>query len=466
MLNDVTKTKQVEEKRIREKALILGKISHEFKNPFIAICETIDDLKETNSNQGTKTQIRDRQNKLSFLGNLCQYMILLIKDFEVISSLENRLNVDIFPSKFPADEFINEVGQIISALLKKKNSREIINLKVSKDASIKTLTTDNLRLKQILINLTSNSIKFTEKGYIELKIEKYMSYQSIYNEDIIETIIPYSYADYQLLCNNNPKIIIKFSILDTGKGLSKEFITNFNNSSLKIQKENSAENTLGTGYGLEIVRNLCKTIGSSIKVENNFPNGSIFYFAIYQDYKDEEDTLSYDDNANNNIFDCDGVEFSETNNPNIISTKNNQFKKKFVSFDDQLIFKDKRTQMTNIQNLENNQIFKSLKTICSVSLNDSDDIKLKSNISIMERNVGKNLKSCLSITTLKNSNLFCDIPKALYDKYKQENIIIQNVDDVPVLERQVDNLREVIPKEANEHLEVNRGINIINNLNK
>jgi len=110
-------------------------------------------------------------------------------------------------------------------------------------------------------------------------------------------------------------------------------------------------------------------------------------------------------------------------------------KKEFISLDDQLIFKDKETEMNNIE--KNNQnLFKSLNTLGSVSLNDSDEIKLKSGnriIQIEDRNI-LNSRLGISIKTIKNNKLFCDIPKALFEKYKAENIN-HNVDDV--LDRQV-----------------------------
>jgi len=282
MLNDVTKTKILQEKLLKEKTLLLGKVSHEFKNPCIVITESIEELKETN------TVLKDRElsEKLKFLSNLSEYMIMLIKDFEVMASIENQLNVDLFPVEFSTQAFLKDIDEIVNTLIKKKNAKELY-FKLNIDNSIDTLITDSLRLKQILINLLSNSVKFSEKGTIELKLERYYLPE---NQDFaLEGEIGKKNNNENELIefSNNDNIetlkqYIKFSIIDSGKGISSDFIQSFNNN-LAIKKENTIENSVGSGYGLGIVKNLCQIIGTSIKAETNSPNGSVFYFYIRQE---------------------------------------------------------------------------------------------------------------------------------------------------------------------------------------
>jgi len=289
MLNDVTKTKNLQEKLSREKTLLLGKISHEFKNPCIVITESVEELKEMN-----ESSIQDHvlSEKLQFLSNLSQYMIMLIKDFEVLASIENQLNVDIFPVEFSTLTFLNDIDEIVNTLIKKKNAKEL-KFKLNLDNSIDTITTDCLRLKQILINLLSNSVKFSEKGTIELKLEKHglPHSQSTGIETRVECISKIMSPTNNKTKTRKNQPYIKFSIIDSGKGLSDDFINNFNNN-IAIKKENTLENSLGTGYGLGIVQNLCKILGTTIQVENNSPNGSVFHFSIYQDKLNENNLLN------------------------------------------------------------------------------------------------------------------------------------------------------------------------------
>jgi len=276
MFNDVTKTKLIEEKRIMEKSMLLGKISHEFKNPFIVICETIDELKENNEIIGKDLDFQNK--KLQFLKNLSQYMIILIKDFEVVANIENRKQIDILISDIDPHEFFEEIEEIINTLIKKKNSKEALIFKLNISKNIEKISTDQLRLKQILINLLSNSIKFTDKGYIELKVEKIG--RNLKENECIDFLL----TEFSEITT---KQFIKFSIIDSGKGLSKDFLNRFNNGSNSLLKENSQENVLGTGYGLEIVQKLCKSIGAKIHVVDNVPTGSNFYFYIYEEKLNE-----------------------------------------------------------------------------------------------------------------------------------------------------------------------------------
>ena len=120
-----------------------------------------------------------------------------------------------------------------------------------------------LTLAQILINLTSNSIKFTNKGCIEIKLENFLTY----GEGII---IRNDTSDQALLVKikekNSLKQLLKISVIDTGKGISDEYAEMFNSDvSFKnalnfIKKDNSQENIMGTGYGLDIVKILCSKI--------------------------------------------------------------------------------------------------------------------------------------------------------------------------------------------------------------
>ena len=138
---------------------------------------------------------------------------------------------------------------------------------VNVDKAIPFFRTDSMRLKQILINLISNSIKFTEVGFIELRIEKTNLIEDDHGLDTFND-------------DNKPTQglqRIKISVIDTGKGISIEKQKNLFNS---LTKEQSDTNILGAGYGLGIVKNLCLMLDSDIHYSENEPSGSIFYFTL------------------------------------------------------------------------------------------------------------------------------------------------------------------------------------------
>jgi len=300
MINDVTKTKLLEESIIKEKTLILGKISHEFKNPLIVVDEVVEQIIENKDNSNF-----NYLEKMSFIKNLCNYMIILVKDFEVVASLENNLKMDYSIDEIDLPHYLNEIEQIIGTLIEKKASNQIA-LKLNIDQNICKINTDSVRLKQILINLLSNSVKFTNLGTIELKVEILKMFSlakdNINNEDNTENLttdckIPFispakDSPVYIYLLNKEKKhkldeeIYIRFSIIDSGKGISDELINIINTEKkvLAIQKDNSSDNKLGTGYGLNIVQKLCNLLNSKLytkRKENT--NGSVFYFDIKQD---------------------------------------------------------------------------------------------------------------------------------------------------------------------------------------
>jgi len=221
-----------------------------------------------------------------------------VKDFEVIASIENHQKSDIFIENIDLKEFLfKEIKDIVNTLIKKKveNFGGDIYLEINIDKDITQIHTDSIRLKQILINLLSNAIKFVDEGEIQIHISK-ISHRSINQlfmlnhkelpknpqldqfQDIQEESKQKNYDNTIL---NDENEFIRFQIMDTGKGLNDELINNINSDESKIiQKENTSQNRLGTGYGLNIVQNLCKLLKSKLHVKKNDPYGSIFYFDI------------------------------------------------------------------------------------------------------------------------------------------------------------------------------------------
>jgi len=264
MLNNVTYTKIHEIEKTKQKTQILARISHEFKNPLIVSSEIIDEIEDSikikRKNLSNTEEIR---HNLKFLKNLSLYMLILVKDFEVISSMENNIDNSIYPVKVNLNIFLKEIQEIVEALIKKKNSNNPLNFLVNIDKGLSYFITDPMRLKQILINLISNSIKFTEIGYIELRIEAIESLNDYYC--------------FEPLNQTKDARQIKISVIDTGKGISINKQLHLFNS---LSKEMSDNNIMGTGYGLGIVKNLCSMLGCNISYSENDQKGSIFSFTL------------------------------------------------------------------------------------------------------------------------------------------------------------------------------------------
>ncbi len=251
----------------------------------------VDEEENKNSAQIT----HQHQKKMHFIRNLCQYMIMLVKDFEVVASFENDHKVEALNSDLDLVEFTDEIQEIIVALINKKSRNNKIDFQTILDPNVSIISTDDVRLKQILINLLSNSVKFTDMGSIILTIDKLTKNINMRNS---EKNLGTEESDAIMLFDNKEnnfnqnlknetmeKTFVRFSINDSGKGLSGELIDTINEEKVtgKIQKDTSAINKLGTGYGLSIVQKLCKVLNSKLYAKKNTPSGSIFYFDILQD---------------------------------------------------------------------------------------------------------------------------------------------------------------------------------------
>jgi len=305
MINDVTKTKQLEEHIIKEKTLLLGKISHEFKNPLIVVDEVVEELIE---NKNSYSMNQNELKRIRFIKNLSNYMIILVKDFEVIANAENSVAMYPTMEELELKNFLFDIQQIVETLIEKKNSNNV-KFQLDIDENIDIMITDSIRLKQILINLLSNSVKFTDIGTIALKVELVKLPHSLLpndlkiaknketktNNNIItnDGIIDFHQNINSLLDKQNQNIDIKqsesdiyfrFSITDTGKGMPEHLIELINSEKIvkAFEKDNSKSNILGTGYGLNIVQRLCKLLNSKLYAKEK-SEGSEFYFDILQE---------------------------------------------------------------------------------------------------------------------------------------------------------------------------------------
>ena len=115
---------------------------------------------------------------------------------------------------------------------------------------------DENRLKQILINIISNGIKFTSEGSIEIGAESFFM-------EGIERIVP----------------LLKITIKDSGIGMTEEGVKNLFNLFGKLN-ENAHLNKQGTGLGLFISKQLCQSMGGDIQVKSRINEGSIFEIYI------------------------------------------------------------------------------------------------------------------------------------------------------------------------------------------
>jgi hypothetical protein len=248
ILVDVSQTYETNftKDEMKKKSMHLAKISHEFKNPVIIISEIAEEI----SQEINSRQFKNTQENLELLMNLSSYILILVKDFEVLSKKEISSELEINKGWFDIRKELFNLKGIIMTLINKKYSGDeapiIFLLEISENTP-EEIFTDKIRLMQILINLLSNSIKFTQNGRIRLGV-------------------------------NFEEGRLNFRVEDTGVGLTELEAANLFRE--YMVKSNLETNNYGSGLGLSIVKELCKKLDSDIKFFHNNPQGSIFSFSI------------------------------------------------------------------------------------------------------------------------------------------------------------------------------------------
>jgi signal transduction histidine kinase len=270
IFNDITRIKMTEQinAEFKYKSMFLSKVAHEFKNPILFITELTEQVKENlemlkASNNESKEVIGKTNDILTSIKSMSDYLLILIKDmdyFSIKTNTEKKFKID--NDVIDVHSFLNFITNVTNILIKKFHKQDNLKFLIKQNNLPKLISSDEIKLKQILINLLSNAVKYTLHGNITLDI---------------------SYNDNQLF----------ISVEDTGRGISEEKIQNLYKP---FSEQNKEFNFIGAGLGLSIVKDLVTLFGSQIYYEPNSPEGSIFKFSINleptNDFADSAGTLN------------------------------------------------------------------------------------------------------------------------------------------------------------------------------
>ena len=207
-----------------------GKILHEIKNPLLLISSLSEEVQHKLSQEGILDVQITESTKL--ITELSKYASILVKDFDLITSLKVNREIAINMHSLNVRDTINFCLDIFKALkLYKKKNIEI--RQIIEDEVPDVLISDELRMKQIIINLLSNSFKFTNSGYILVHVSL--------SSDLVNRL--------------------SIKIIDTGNGIPTEKRKNLFKPYTGVSKEN---NEYGTGLGLNIVKELVDKLQGAI----------------------------------------------------------------------------------------------------------------------------------------------------------------------------------------------------------
>lgn len=242
----------------RAKDEFLANVSHELRTPVIGISGMIDMLHET--------ELRDEQREFVELAKVSADTLLsLINDILDFSKFQAG-NIDLEIEPFNLKNMIKDTIKIILYRAKAKGLilTESISPKVPQ-----IIKGDPIRLRQILINLLGNAIKFTEQGAVKF----YLEVEDNNDERVRDPL---------------DMISLHFSVLDTGIGISEENQKKIFKAFTQADGSTSRKYG-GTGLGLTIASQLVEKMNGKMWVQSTIGHGSIFHFTTeLQLCKDEE----------------------------------------------------------------------------------------------------------------------------------------------------------------------------------
>jgi signal transduction histidine kinase len=236
------RTREAKEKAERAnaaKSVFLAKMSHHLRTPLNAVIGYSEILLEDAQTHGNDGQMAD----LKRINGAGRHLLSLVTDVFDIAKIDSD-NIELTVTRFDLGGFVDDVVSTCRRLVERNGNKLI----VQSGTELGFVSSDETRLRQVVINLLSNAGKFTTNGRVFLRVHR-------------EKAAP------------GEEIVI--AVEDTGIGISpknlERLFTNFNQA-----EASTARKYGGTGLGLALSRNLCRLMGGDIKVTSEVGKGSVF----------------------------------------------------------------------------------------------------------------------------------------------------------------------------------------------
>ena len=261
--------KEVENKELeREKSLalqasktksdFLSSMSHEIRTPINAIMG----MNEMVIRESTNKDILEYSENLQ---NAAKTLLSLVNDILDFSKIEAG-KMEIIPVEYHLSSLLNDLVNMINTRVEKKG----LTFKINADRTLPSiLFGDEIRIKQIITNILTNAVKYTEKGSVTLIVKS-----KLIDEE---------------------KFLLCVSVSDTGIGIKQEDISKLFSAFERIEEERN-RNVEGTGLGMSITQKLLKMMNSKLNVESVYGQGSTFSFEIEQKIINSEPLGDFQEN--------------------------------------------------------------------------------------------------------------------------------------------------------------------------
>ncbi|MCR4909130.1 MAG: response regulator [Lachnospiraceae bacterium] len=246
MIHDLEMEKTIAEEATRAKSAFLANMSHEIRTPINAVLG----MNEMILRESREKSIIGYAENIRAAGNTLLGLVNNILDFSKIEAGK----IEIIPVEYDLSSVINDIVIMIQTRADNKG----LEFKIDFNKEIpKRLYGDEIRLKQIITNILSNAVKYTEKGSVCFSMD--------YERDPAES----------------NSVFLDVSIRDTGIGIRPEDMHKLFSEFERIEEERN-RTIEGTGLGMNITRQLLEMMDSSLGVESVYGEGSHFYFRLKQ----------------------------------------------------------------------------------------------------------------------------------------------------------------------------------------
>lgn len=246
MAESLVKQIEIADEANKAKSNFLSRMSHEIRTPITAVMGLNEMILRETDDPG----ILEYSKNIKTSGNTLLGIINDILDFSKIEAGK----IEIIPVDYDLSSVINDLVNMVKIRTHEKG----LSLEVDFDKDTpRFLYGDEVRIKQVITNILTNAVKYTEKGSVSFCI------------------------GYEKDDSDQDSVLIKVSVNDTGIGIREEDMGRLFTEFERIDEKRN-RNIEGTGLGLSITRSLLDMMGSTLNVESKYGEGSKFSFVLKQ----------------------------------------------------------------------------------------------------------------------------------------------------------------------------------------